>query len=1376
MPPKNNAFIQFTDVLKTHRDERSNSDVTVLAGHKPVLTGLTEDILLNGDLNTLLDFYDKNQDRMTEEEKQYMQIRIDSATEVSRLKQKAINDLAEGNVPQGPEPQKSEDGMIGFPDIKNPGVQTSSNGCWSMAYSLLLKSRGVDLSQERIRAWRPDQTKNPIPAELQNVASKESAISRMNVDGGNTISENPDLVTQVLPNTALRSVKIDPLSYETLTLDGNPVTDQNDKDKIKANYIKQASMMLSSTVSNAINKDHSPVAITYHGHFLTITGISEDGKSVRLEDTQQANPNDRTSIVSIESIVTDAMSERALPNGEKRYPTGFELNWLHDLKVPEFDKKNNQQIDIPEHDRMFMNPDTDGNLNIDVPSSYIQASNIGNPSAGQIEGKGVTISVVMDMDWLSQDLGGKKVESVISSSGNYTFGHSDTYYPNRVLYPKDPQLQANRQSETQMQDNTRMMLNEAGLNNNLNQSTPTQTTTQTTTQTPTQTTPQPNIDPNTINQVVNNSDETMRMVNNAFNQNNNLNQNNNNQQSIQNQSAMGNQQLGYMMFQMNPNQMQNLQANPVMQFYSQNQMQQDSNMQQNPNIQQNPNMQQQNQDMQNQMQQQNQNMQNQMQQGHQFNPDFIATLKTMSRIGYSLEKQERESGNTLNPIQYTKLEEEYTNLKNHIKMDPVLSNMSDPQWEQKFDQLYRNNRTKFTKDVIDYYVKTYNLEQEMNSYDPNFLPAARELKQKVDQATQRNYAPEMAYVFLKPSVEKLWGTINNDPYLAREFRVTASGFVNGYNQNPLGASKNLLKEIDRTFELKSRAITDILPYEQPQVNRTQQVNQSQVNQANQTTQVNQSQANQTQQHQYSQEFINALHALKQSAQAEIDNAQTVQSMKAHLKTPFENLIKEIKKDPYIPAVIGDNNWEQNLKIGFEADPARYCLRTVDHLGNNLGINDQINAVQNNQRNNQRDNDPNAISNKIEARWNYLKENVDVKGKVSALGRKQILAEIVALSELGARKRARGVQNPKVTDQELEDFTNRVMNDELFNRLIANGNDLNLARNGDTKKIIIGIGKVNDQLKKENNYAITKHIRLKQKRCKYIANRLEASLTGSYDGLGVIKRGSNSDGFEDALDAIREFSEMERPKGTDVYKAVQTVKDYLSDKMGTVVRGFGRERWGQCMLFLKETMPRKEFEEYCQQINKARGVENNPQSKKYISPEMFGFKKEPVSSILAETRDRILSGKGTERDYAVLITLRNRYDYFGTFDGSKTLEKETDRRRFIRETEKTLKSENFRRFITEINEAQRRALLQGDCDGLAGYEENLPALEVDPNAATNTAQNTNQATTNNINTQNTNQPNQVHLTHPGATNNRTTNTPAGRSQTMVTTPQQSAPHM
>ena len=72
---------------------------------------------------------------------------------------------------------------------------------------------------------------------------------------------------------------------------------------------------------------------------------------------------------------------------------------------------------------------------------------------------------------------------------------------------------------------------------------------------------------------------------------------NNNQQSIQNQSAMGNQQLGYMMFQMNPNQMQNLQANPVMQFYSQNQMQQDSNMQQNPNIQQNPNMQQQNQDI-----------------------------------------------------------------------------------------------------------------------------------------------------------------------------------------------------------------------------------------------------------------------------------------------------------------------------------------------------------------------------------------------------------------------------------------------------------------------------------------------------------------------------------------------------------------------------------------------------------------------------------------------------------------------------------------------------------------------------------------------------------------------------------------------------------
>ena len=51
-----------------------------------------------------------------------------------------------------------------------------------------------------------------------------------------------------------------------------------------------------------------------------------------------------------------------------------------------------------------------------------------------------------------------------------------------------------------------------------------------------------------------------------------------------------------------------------------------------------------------------------------------------------------------------------------------------------------------------------------------------------------------------------------------------------------------------------------------------------------------------------------------------------------------------------------------------------------------------------------------------------------------------------------------------------------------------------------------------------------------------------------------------------------------------------------------------------MMFLKETMPRKDFEAYCRNINVMRGVANRPSSPKYISPEMFGYKKEPFGSV------------------------------------------------------------------------------------------------------------------------------------------------------------------
>ena len=125
---------------------------------------LTDDVLGTGDPKALKDFRDKNAAALNQPKnapaKQYLDARIRVADKVEQLGEKAKANAALGKKPKKHEVVATEDGFIGMPDLKYDNFQTSGNGCWSCAYSLLLKSRGVDLSQEEIRCWRPSVDPN----------------------------------------------------------------------------------------------------------------------------------------------------------------------------------------------------------------------------------------------------------------------------------------------------------------------------------------------------------------------------------------------------------------------------------------------------------------------------------------------------------------------------------------------------------------------------------------------------------------------------------------------------------------------------------------------------------------------------------------------------------------------------------------------------------------------------------------------------------------------------------------------------------------------------------------------------------------------------------------------------------------------------------------------------------------------------------------------------------------------------------------------------------------------------------------------------------------------------------------------------------------
>ncbi len=131
---------------------------------------------------------------------------------------------------------------------------------------------------------------------------------------------------------------------------------------------------------------------------------------------------------------------------------------------------------------------------------------------------------------------------------------------------------------------------------------------------------------------------------------------------------------------------------------------------------------------------------------------------------------------------------------------------------------------------------------------------------------------------------------------------------------------------------------------------------------------------------------------------------------------------------------------------------------------------------------------------------------------------------------------------------------------------------------------------------------------------------------------------NSTRYENALAAMQNVQKAKPLKQDYLDTQIETVKSYLSDKMEKRIRDFGNVRWHQCMTFLKYAMPRKDFENYCAQVNRAREA-NSPADEDYVSPEMFG-RPQTVSELREEILDRVRAGEGTLHDFAVLSAMKS----------------------------------------------------------------------------------------------------------------------------------------
>ena len=245
---------------------------------------LTPEIRNCGDPK-ILGEYLQNITNLKPEVKEHLQARILANAKIQSLEESRA--MIQKNRPPA---IKYKDGTILLKNKKKDvPKQTTINGCWSAVLSDMLGHFGVDLTQEEIRAYRP---------ELQSgkINEQNSLMDRLNSDSMNEINDMADLIQRTVPNVA----------HHHMSLGAN-------KEENKA--------VLKETVTDALLNKNSPVAVLYGDHYVSIVGIKGDTLIVQNPSAAYDTKYQRLSIDDLFDRCNSA-------NGMGQVT----IDWLEDLK------------------------------------------------------------------------------------------------------------------------------------------------------------------------------------------------------------------------------------------------------------------------------------------------------------------------------------------------------------------------------------------------------------------------------------------------------------------------------------------------------------------------------------------------------------------------------------------------------------------------------------------------------------------------------------------------------------------------------------------------------------------------------------------------------------------------------------------------------------------------------------------------------------------------------------------------------------------------------------------------------------------------------------------------------------------------------------
>jgi len=281
-------------------------------------TKLPFEILNTGNIEVLTNYLEKHGEKLPEKEKQHLRERIDVMLYFNELEEYYQN-----NRRPEPQPMRNINGKTVLPGISLEQNQTSNNGCWSCAFSMLLKGRGVNLDQKVIRRYRPEFAEG---YEVNN--PKQTDI--INSDEMSEIYQYSSLVGKVCPNTKMCKM--------------------NKKGEAGATNSEILTQVL-----RTLREKNSPVAFCNGWHWTTIVGVSEDNSQFYVVDSM------------------DSAGGKIKPVNVKSYldNSNAEFVWLEDI-VLESDGSSKQ---LP--DNRFRVDKNSGTVTVDIKgNAEIGSSNM----------------------------------------------------------------------------------------------------------------------------------------------------------------------------------------------------------------------------------------------------------------------------------------------------------------------------------------------------------------------------------------------------------------------------------------------------------------------------------------------------------------------------------------------------------------------------------------------------------------------------------------------------------------------------------------------------------------------------------------------------------------------------------------------------------------------------------------------------------------------------------------------------------------------------------------------------------------------------------------------------------------------------------------